>query len=127
MMCTMMACMQFAHNQPYCKEYFNQSSQAPVIKSFSGPIQLRVGEKGTWSVQAEIFNNQQLTYNITWGDERSDYRTALPILASISAITPQNTTFEHSYAYPGNYTVTITVTAANGQTTKTTSTVNVAY
>lgn len=125
MMCTLMAC--FAHNTPYCKEYFNQSSQSPVIKSFSGPVQLRVGEKGTWNVQAEIFNNQQLTYNITWGDERSDYRTALPILTSISAITPQNTTFEHSYAYSGNYTVTITVTAANGQSTKTTSTVNVTY
>jgi hypothetical protein len=125
LMCTMMAC--FRNAGSYCKEYFNQSSQAPVIKSFSGPVQLRIGEKGTWNVQAEIFNNQQLTYNITWGDERSDYRTALPILSSISAITPQNTSFEHYYAYSGNYTVTITVTAANGQSTKTTSTVNVVY
>lgn len=123
--CTLMAC--FAHNTPYCKEYFSQSSEAPVIKSFSGPVQLRVNEKGTWKVEATIFNNQQLTYNITWGDERYDSKFAPTVMASISAVVAQNTTFEHSYSYPGNYTVTIEAKAQNGQTTRTTSSVNVTY
>ena len=125
--CTLMACMNnnIWNSGAYCKEYFNQSGEVPVIKSFSGPVQLHVGEKGTWSVQAEIFNNQQLSYNITWGDEKTDYKMALPIYSYISAVTPQNTTFEHTYSNTGTYIVTITVTGNNGQSTKTTSTVNV--
>ncbi len=127
LMCTLMACLNnnIWNSGAYCKEYFTQLSEAPVIKNFSGPLQLRVNEKGTWSVQAEIFNNQQLNYNLTWGDEKYDYKLAMPIYSYINSLTPQNTTFEHTYTNPGTYTVTITVTGANGQSTKTTSTVTV--
>lgn len=125
--CTLMACINnnIWNSGAYCKEYFTQSNEAPVIKSFSGPTQLSVNQKGTWSLQTEIFNNQQLSYNITWGDEKYDYRMAMPIYSFLNSIAPQNTTFEHSYANIGTYTVTITAIAANGQSTKTTATVNV--
>jgi hypothetical protein len=130
LMCTMMACLNNTNNGiwnsgAYCKEYFTNSIETPTIKSFSGPVQLRVNETGTWKVEASTFNNQQLTYNITWGDEKYDYKIGASVLPYINSVFPQNTTFEHTYAYPGNYTVTVTVTAANGQSTKTTSTVNV--
>lgn len=126
--CTLMACLNnnIWNSGAYCKEYFSNSTNiSPVIKSFSGPTQLNVNEKGTWYIQAEIFNNQQLTYNISWGDEKTDYKANYPLLNYISAVTPQNTTFEHAYANNGTYIVTITVTSANGQSTKTTTTVNV--
>jgi hypothetical protein len=121
--CTLMYCFQNAG--AYCREYFSSSSEAPVIKTFSGPTQLKTGEKGTWRIDASIYNNQQLTYNITWGDEKYDYRMANSVLPYLSSVFPQTTTFEHSYANTGTYTVTITVTAANGQSAKTTTTVNV--
>lgn len=125
LMCTLMAC--FQNSGGYCREYFNSSTQAPTIKSFSGPVQLRVNEIGNWNISAESFNNQQLTYNITWGDERYESKMALNILPTISAIVPQNTSFQHSYMYPGNYTVIIEVRNPNGQSTKTTTSVNVTY
>jgi hypothetical protein len=123
LMCTMMACLNNTNNGiwnsgAYCKEYFTNSIETPTIKSFSGPVQLRVNETGTWKVEASTFNNQQLTYNITWGDEKYDYKIGASVLPYINSVFPQNTTFEHTYAYPGNYTVTVTVTAANGQSTK---------
>ncbi len=130
LMCTMMACINNGiwNSGAYCKEYFiSGTNESPVIKSFSGPVQLRINEKGTWKVEATIFNNQQLTYNITWGDERTDYKMGLLAPMYISSVYPQNTSFEHNYSNPGTYTVTIIVTAANGQSTKTTTTVNVIY
>jgi hypothetical protein len=124
LMCTLMAC--FQNSGAYCREYFSGStSESPVIKSFSGPTQLNINQTGTWKIEASIFNNQQLTYNITWGDEKYDYKMGLLAPLYISSVFPQNTTFEHSYSNTGTYTVTITVTAANGQSTKTTTTVNV--
>ena len=130
-MCTLMACIQggpngFVANPPICREYFNNNqTEGPVIKSFTGPVKLNINEKGTWSVTASIFNNQPLTYNITWGDERYFADSFARVPQSISAIVNQNSTFEHSYSQAGTYIVSITVTAQNGQTTKTTSTVNV--
>jgi hypothetical protein len=131
MMCTMMACIQggtaewIAAHQPVCREYFTNTSQAPVIKSFTGPTQLQVNQIGTWKIDASIFNNQSLTYNITWGDEIYEAAKTTMAAASISSVVVQNTTFEHKYTRAGNFTVTIVVTAQNGQTAKTTSTVNV--
>lgn len=130
--CTMMACIQggdeawFAAHRPQCREYFPTSNTAPVIKSFSGPVQLNVGEKGTWKLDASVYNNSPLTYSITWGDEAyaSDKTTTAPIF--MNSVVTQQTSFEHSYNAVGNYMVIMTVRSQNGEETKTTATVNVA-
>jgi hypothetical protein len=128
--CTMMACIQggdeawFAAHRPQCREYFPTSNTAPVIKSFSGPVQLNVGEKGTWKLDASVYNNSQLTYKITWGDEATaDRASAAPVF--MNSVVIQQTSFEHSYSTPGNYTVIMIVRSQNGEETKTTATVNV--
>jgi hypothetical protein len=129
MMCTMMACIQgFPDGQmpkPYCKEYFTNTNEKPVIKSFTGPVQLEINQTGTWKVDASIFNNQSLTYNITWGDEAYEAAKMSSAPTIMNSVVVQNTSFEHTYRKAGKYTITIEVKAQNGQSTKTTSTVNV--
>lgn len=129
-MCTLMACINQGNNGiwnsgAYCKEYFtNNTNAAPVVKSFTGPVQLRVGEKGTWKIEASSYNNQPLSYNVTWGDEGTElYKSAAPL--SMSAIFNQQTTFEHTYNRVGTFTVRVEVRSQDGQTTTTTQTVNV--
>jgi hypothetical protein len=128
-MCTLMACINTVNSiwnsGAYCKEYFtNNVNTAPVVKSFTGPVQLKVGEKGTWRIEASSYNNQPLSYNVTWGDEGTEtFRTSAPL--SMSAIFNQQTTFEHTYSRSGTFTVRVTVTSQDGQTTSTTQTVNV--
>lgn len=123
--CTMMACIQqFVGGQAYCKEYFNSSNYyvTPSISYFSGPTTLKTNEKGTWRVSANISDNSQLTYKITWGDE-SVYPLWMSARPADYMIYTQNTTFEHTYSSAGTYTVTVEVKSTNGQTAKTTSTV----
>jgi PKD repeat protein len=43
----------------------------------------------------------------------------------MNSVVIQQTSFEHSYSTPGNYTVIMTVRSQNGEETKTTATVNV--
>jgi hypothetical protein len=131
MACTLMACIQGGTesqiwaNRPQCREYFGGVSTAPVISSFSGPVQLGVGEKGTWRVAANVYNNSQLTYSISWGDEvnMAEKLTLAPNF--INSVYNQSTSFEHSYAQLGTYTVTLVVRSVTGEEVRTTSTVKV--
>lgn len=126
-MCTMMACLatdQSIWKAPaYCKEYFNGSTnRPPTVSSFSGPTALSVNQQGTWSIQASDPENGQLTYDIRWGDEYA-YPTAAS--AAMDRAFAQTTTFTHSYATAGTYTVSVTVRDNTGQTANTTTTVQV--
>lgn len=130
--CTLMACVQGGTqeqiwaNRPQCREYFSGVSTVPVIKSFTGPVQLAIDEKGTWRINASVYNNTPLTYNITWGDEvyAAEKLSAAP--AYMNSVVTQQTSFEHSYAQAGTYTVTIVVKSQTGEETRTTATVRVA-
>ena len=99
------------------------TSGAPTISSFSGPTTLAVNVSGTWTIQASDSENGSLNYSITWGDE---YRT-FPPYASAAARENfvQTTTFTHTYAQAGAYTVIVVVSDASGAQAKTTSTVRV--
>jgi hypothetical protein len=130
-MCTLMACINTGNNiwnsGAYCKEYFSDSiNTKPVIKGFTGPTSLQIGETGTWKINASVYNNQPLSYSVTWGDEslaqgmKSSYAPG-----SISSVYTQSTTFEHSYSVVGTFTVRVEVRSQDGQTTTTTQTVNV--
>ncbi len=109
----------FVH-EGICRDIGNRP---PVISSFSGPATLAIDTPGTWTIQASGAEGQALSYRVTWGDE---FR-ALP--ASSNAIVAdtfvQTTTFTHSYAQAGTYTVAVIVSDESGAQAKTTSTVKV--
>ena len=98
--------------------------QPPVISGFSGPTTLAVNQSGTWSISASDPENQTLSYQVTWGDEYVPYAMNSAMTASAPAFV-QTTTFTHSYAAAGTYTITIVVRDTSGQSAKTSSTVQV--
>jgi len=123
-MCTLMACAFGSDLKPYCKGYFEATSnKSPTISGFSGPTTLAVSASGTWSVQASDPEGGQLTYSITWGDEATIYPYAAAM--SVDRTFIQNTSFTHAYANAGTYTVTIVVRDQSGAEAQTSATVTV--
>jgi peptidoglycan hydrolase-like protein with peptidoglycan-binding domain len=125
--CTLRACTAESMQKPYCTAYFDDvipGNRPPVISSFSGPVLIAAHEIGTWSITATDPENDRLTYSIVWGDEWHVSDAAQRSLAPGVSI-QQNTTFTHSYARPGNYTVALTVSDAQGATARTTASVQV--
>lgn len=100
-------------------------NKAPSISAFSGPTTLSVNESGTWTIRANDPENQSLSYSITWGDEY------LSNVQSGSGSAPardsfiQTTTFTHTYARAGTYTVAVVVRDALGQESRSSATVRV--
>lgn len=123
--CTLRYCAPESMQKPYCTAYFDNSSgnHPPVISSFSGPTTLAVNASGTWTIQASDPENQSLKYSIVWGDEFQ----GLPAFMStvMRDVYVQATTFTHSYAQTGTYTIIMVVSDASGALAKTTSTVRV--
>lgn len=98
-------------------------NRPPVISGFSGPTTLAVSASGTWSIQASDPEGQSLSYAVTWGDE---YQALSPYAgAAVQSNFVQTTTFTHSYAVAGAYTISVVVSDASGAQAKTTSTVRV--
>jgi peptidoglycan hydrolase-like protein with peptidoglycan-binding domain len=122
--CTLRYC--FAAGNGYCKSYFDSNSYnlSPVISSFSGPTTLTTGQTGTWTIIANDPENQQLTYNILWGDEYLYSSQNASASVSSNAFS-QTTSFTHSYANAGTFNVNITVRDAFGNNAKSTSNVQV--
>jgi hypothetical protein len=81
------------------------ASNAPVIKSVTGPDSLTTGTQGTWTVNAYDPQNGSLNYSIDWGD------SSLPIAldASRMIVTTQTSTFTHTYSSSGTYNIKFTV------------------
>ena len=123
-MCTLRACMAEMMAKPYCTAWFDTANKPPTVSSFSGPTTLKVNTSGTWTIQASDPENGQLSYQIWWGDENV-YASPLASSAPSSREFVQSTTFTHSYASAGTYTVTIVVRDAAGNEAKTSSTVKV--
>ncbi|MBI4093764.1 peptidoglycan-binding protein [Candidatus Kaiserbacteria bacterium] len=123
--CTLRACLsgQGIWQAPaYCKEYFDvATNRPPTISSFSGPTVLSINQTGSWSVQASDPENGPLSYHVVWGDEQ--YAAPMASLAAEAFI--QTTTFTHSYARAGTYTVIVHVRDSAGQQAETTTTVRV--
>jgi len=95
----------------------------PVIDGVAGPSSLLVGEQGTWTVKAHDPEQGKLWYEVNWGDE-------FRILEAAPSVFPdpgsgQTTTFTHSYANVGRYTITFTVTDETRQQAKTSITTSV--
>ena len=128
-MCTMMACvMGYPSGQeprPYCKAYFdnNSTNKPPVISGLSGPTTLSVYQVGTWTIRASDPEQGQLSYSVTWGDENAT--GAAPSSDGLDLYSAQSSTFTHSYASAGTYTVTVVVRDSAGKEARTSSTVRV--
>lgn len=122
-MCTLKACVAEAMAKPYCTGYFGDSTnKSPSISGFSGPTTLKVNETGTWTVKASDPEGQELSYNISWGDEgqytASGIRTSLPVFT-------QTTSFTHVYSNPGTYAVNVSARDSDGKEAKVSITVKV--
>ncbi len=87
----------------------------PVISGGTFPSTLKVGETGTWRINAYDPEQGPLSYSVTWGDENR----AKPLNIA------QTASFTHVYSTPGRYTVVFTVTDNKGASAKTSATVNV--
>ncbi len=125
--CTLKYCSPESMAKPYCTAYFDDnagSNKAPVISSFSGPTLLSVNEIGTWKITATDPENGALKYSIVWGDEWTSPNAWDRMMAPGASI-QQNSSFTHSYARSGNYTVALTVTDSAGKEARTTASVQV--
>ena len=89
------------------------ASLVPSISGITAPTVLKTGQTGTWSVRASDPQNGSLSYSVDWG-ESSQGLTAL-----LTPISSQTSTFTHSYANPGVYTVKFTVSNSAGDTVST--------
>ncbi len=92
-------------------------NQAPIINGIDAPTKLKVGEVGTWKVRASDPENGPLGYTVDWGDNiRHCIETpGVPSFCGDDFVLrasdlPQNSTFTHSYATAGTYTVQFSVT-----------------
>ena len=124
--CTKRACIW--QGVPMCEVYFDTppvTSNDPVIHSFTGPTVLAVREPGVWSIEASDPQNGAMSYKVDWGDQNA-FVNAFDALASLAnSGFVQQTTFTHSYAREGTYTISITARDAQGLEARTTTTVRV--
>ncbi|MSR76128.1 MAG: PKD domain-containing protein, partial [Candidatus Ryanbacteria bacterium] len=100
----------------------SSTNQPPVIKSIKGPAQLSVGEVGGWIIEAYDPERASLRYSVMWGDEQNFVSPSDMRSGSTNA---QTTTFTHSYARAGAYTVRFVVSDNAGQEAKSSMTVQV--
>ncbi len=87
-------------------------SSAPSISKVEGPVTLTVNTEGTWTVNASDPENGSLSYSVDWGDSGAARMMAL---AQSEPFT-QVSTFTHTYAAAGTYTITFTVKDDTGLT-----------
>lgn len=100
----------------------SQNNLAPVISGITAPTVLDVGEMGTWMIQASDPQNGSLTYSVDWGEASMK---AMSMSAMDNFV--QTTTFTHSYANAGTYTIKFTVKNNFDKTTVSTVTVHVGH
>ncbi len=98
---------------------------APVINGIDAPTTLTVGQTGTWNVRASDPQNQTLSYSVDWGDMSACYNRYCATNAAMPSVSSyqQSSTFTHSFANAGTFTVRFTVKNNSGQSVQTSSTV----
>jgi peptidoglycan hydrolase-like protein with peptidoglycan-binding domain len=100
----------------------NNGNRPPTLNGVSGPTVLGLNKVGTWSVRATDPEGGELRYSVDWGDTKK-LETRLLTLSSASAI--QTSTFTHSYAQRGTYTVRFQVTDSSGAVADSSMTVQI--
>ena len=101
------------------------SNGAPTISGVDAPTTLSVNQTGTWTIHAYDLSNGTLSYSVNWGDtSQCVYPYSCAANASAAAVV-QTSTFSHSYATAGTYTVTFTVANSAGRSVSSSATVQV--
>lgn len=102
-------------------------NQPPVISGLKAPTTLKVGEVGTWTINAYDPEKGPLSYSVIWGDGTpgSGGGSGGGFPLSIQNDTTQAATFTHSYAKDGKYTPAFIVTDNGGLSAKTSASVSV--
>lgn len=119
--CTLKYCA--VPEKAYCTAYFDSTTnRPPTVSGLSGPTTLAVGESGTWKIEAADPENGSLSYSVNWG-ESTPYLSSSAV--GSSAQFQQTTSFSHSYANAGTYTVSVIVTDNVGGSAKAATTVKV--
>jgi PKD repeat protein len=101
----------------YCPTATTTNTGGPSITNVTGPNTLSVGQSGTWSLTTSAASGT-VSVSVNWGDQGA-YAPA----AAASQMITQNNTFSHAYGQAGTYTITFTVTDAQGRSTSATATV----
>lgn len=101
-----------------------QVGQPPVISGVKGPTTLKVGEEGTWTIEASNQNSGSLNYKVIWGDEVYGLGAAKE-LAPRATPFKQTATFSRIYYRAGVYNPVFYIVNDRGQETKTSISVNV--
>ncbi|MES3030805.1 MAG: PKD domain-containing protein [Patescibacteria group bacterium] len=93
----------------------------PVITSIEGHAHVLEDTENTWTINAYDPKNTDLSYSVDWGD------AALMMKSAKVKEDPftQTSTFSHTYADPGTYTITFTVMNESGHSAVSTSVVTV--
>ena len=94
----------------------------PVISGLKGPTALKVGETGTWAVQASDPELGPLSYAVLWGDEELGKSQTSQTSPAAERIT-QTATVTHTYTKSGSFAPTFTVTDNGGLSAKTSASV----
>ena len=102
-------------------------NKPPVIKGASGPVKLKIGEVGTWTVSAMDPEGASLRYSVVWGDERLGVAGTGKILKEnrTGSTNSQEASFTHSFSSVGIYKILFSVTDNAGNEARSTITVNV--
>ena len=99
----------------------SEASKNPTIVSFTGPATIAALAQGTWTVSASDPRNSPLSYSVDWGDAPM---TLLSFFAK-QPVFVQTATFDHAYANPGTYTITVTAKDSAGLSASATTSVTV--
>lgn len=97
---------------------------APVIQGVKGPLSLRAGEQGMWTVNTSAKSGQNLSYFVSWGDD-SGFANGLAAPDRAPLRVSQTATFSHFYVRPGTYTALFRVVNEQGLSAETSLSVQV--
>lgn len=90
------------------------SVSKPNITSFTGPTSLRVGEKGTFNVNANHPYDKGVNFSVDWGEAHYGQQNQTSQIRRGSS-----QTFDHTFNIPGTFHVRVTAETDGQQDTRT--------
>ncbi len=107
-----------------CAPPIHGDSLPPSISGVTGPTMLKIGELGTWTINASDPGNDPLSYSVHWGDEPLS-SAEVGTTPSAERVYSQTATFTHTYSRAGTYYPKFWVRDNAGNTQWTSLSVNV--
>lgn len=89
-----------------------------IISSLTGPMLVKVGENGAWSINVVGDLTGKTRYAVTWGDEVANTEEFVNVTADATTATQQLGEFRHTYRTLGDYTVNFRVVTSRGLVAK---------